>query len=208
MDTSEEYCCLREYFEKLDGEPIVKEVTPELLVGRGIVDIEERPSYTSFLRVFKGRKLSENERYVFAENIYTNDPFLERFKSFLRASAEEVEAENFEDIPLGYGKDWYNTSHGVPVVMHEARAVLHVPGKMPKLLKHKETFRGVDFSRKCTLRLVKAETINERLREIERKSNFSAMILYINKVSEEKLEEELKALEGKMGIIHYAVTKI
>ena len=210
LDTkSKEYCFLREYFETLDKGSIEKTIRDlNIISDRKIDDLEKLPEFTPYLDVFNVRQLDEKECYVLNERIYTNDPFLKRFRSFLRASAEEVEAEGFEDVPKGY-EAWYKTPYTlVPVDIQEAGVVLHEPGKIPKLLNHKRVFRGVDYERRSTLRMVKAKTIEERLKEIEKVSDFSAMIVYTGPDYEKKFEEELEAFEVKQGKIHFAVTKI
>jgi len=160
---SKEYCLLREYFETSYKGSIEKTIRDlNIISERKIDDLEKRPEFTPHIHVLNARQLSEKECYVLSERIYTNDPFLKGFKSFLRASAEEVEAEGFEDVPKGY-EAWYKTPYTlVPVDIQEGGVVLHEPGKIPKLLNYKRKFQGVDYERKSTLRMVKAKTIEER----------------------------------------------
>ena len=210
LDTkSKQHCCLREYFERLDGEFKTKEIDLRGFVESEVVDIEKRPQFTPILSVSKSKQLGEKEYYMFSENIYTNNPFLRRFEGFLRANAEEIEAEKFDYTPENYRKDWYKTPFTlIPVDGHEFGAVLHEPKEKPKLIFHKEIIYGVDFEGKPTLRMVKAKTIDQKLKEIEKESNFSAMILYIGKNFSKNFEEKTDALEVKHGNVHFAITKI
>ena len=194
-------CILRKYFDGLGGEFTQKSINFVNL--EGIVDIEKRPEYSQTVFLNKFKKLADNVHYAFLETINTNKEFLNSFKGFLRANAEEVEAENFEEIPKSH-RTWYSTPFSpVPVDTYETGIMLQNPGESPRLISHKEVFKGVDYSRNMTLRMIKPETIDEKINNIEKETNFSALILHI--VSS---RETLEALETKMGKIHYGVTRI
>jgi hypothetical protein len=213
LDTkSKQYCCLREYFETLEGELKMNSIDPERIMEVKIVDLEKRPEFTPSIKVFKMKQLGEKRYQTFSENIYTYNAFLTYFKNFLRASAEEVEAEGFDKTPKKYVKGYYETPFAlIPIDTREVGVVLRQPGELPKLLKHQEIFCGVDYSRKATLKLVKAETVDEKLKEIEKDANFSAAILNIDtsSIRNGRFEnEKLEAIEVKTPGLHYAVTGI
>jgi len=204
---SKQYCCLRKYFETLKGELRMNSIDPERIMETEITDLEKRPEYTPCIGVLKIKQLGEHRCRTFSEIIYTHNAFLNYFKNFLRASAEDVEPKGFDKTPKNYVRGYYETPFAlIPVDTGEVGVVLHQPGELPKLLKHQEIFLGVDFKRKATLRLV-----DEKLKEIEKDANFSAAITNIdtNSIKNGKFENEiLEALEAKTRGSHYAVVGI
>jgi hypothetical protein len=197
-------CVLRDYFETLKGEVASKEVA--LTTMEYVVEPERRPEFTSYITVQKFKKLEDDARYFFNESIQTNDPFLGNFKNFLRASASDVTPKGFEDVPDIF-KRWYKTPFTfVPVDLDAAMAVVKVPGeKLPTLL-YEESFRGVDFSGKTVLRMIKSDTLDEKLKEMEKNAlRFSAMITHHPK---DVVDGSLESIEVKHGFAHYALTRI
>jgi hypothetical protein len=211
LDTKQKlYCCLREYFDGLTGVWKEKIIDPQEVVEKDIVNIEKRPEFTPVIYIQKSKQLSESEYRVFSEKIYTNNPFIRNFKSFLRASSKEVKAEGFEETPEKY-KDWYGTSLPlVPVNVREIGAIMKEHGELPKMIAHKEIITGIDFEDSLTLRMVKSQIIEERLKEIEGESNFSAEIVYLDSKIKGDFEDqiEIEAIEDKKGGSHYGVIKI
>ena len=202
LDTkSKNYCILRNYFDSVykDSKKVLSlnEITE-------VPDKEQRPEYTSIIRVRKSNSTDKKSCFFMGESIYTNEDFLGRFKNFLRASSEEIEAENYEYVPKEYIKDWYKISSLtlIPTEEHHIGSVLREPGKLPKL-SIDFVVEKLDPERNCTLKMIKAKTMDEKLKEIEEKSNFSAFIGYFK-----NSRDYLKSIEVKHGLIHFANSKI
>lgn len=204
----ENHCILRSEFDSLEGEISMRKIGVEK-TDKDIKDLQERSEYHPHINVFQIKEVKNSNYLVFSEIIYANNPFLDQFESLLRRLTEPIQAEGFEGTPEKY-KHYFGTEFTrIPGKGREVGVLMHLPGKLPKLLKRQEIIQGIDYSSSCTLKIIEPSLLYERLKGIENKGNFSATIQFFSNPS----NYLLKSLEHKLGnehmtICHYVLRKV
>ena len=164
---------LRKEFELIPGrfknrEFKIERVTPD------IKNLSERPGYCPLISVIQIKEIEAELFWVYYEYIYTSNAVLDAFEKFSRENMVSVQAKDFEDVPEECSRLFVTPFTKIPV---------DIP-------------RGVDFSSSCTLEMITAEVLFNKLGEIEKAGNFTAVI---ERVRGGTITELVKALECRHG---------
>jgi len=191
---------LRGKFESLDGIFEGRNIRINK-VSNNIFNLEDRPEYYPSIILFQLKRINENSTYLFSEEVYTSNEFLSSFENFLRSNVEDIQAENFEDVPKGY-IHYYQTDYTLVQCDIKRTAVYPIPlkGKLFKI-EHDE-FKGIDYDSSCILRMIAPEILYNKMDEIEKSTTFSAYIIKTQKLK----DDEYIAFEKRYGNEH--VTRV
>ncbi len=197
--TGLESSLLRKEFESYKEEFAIRKIDLHKVTSE-IVNLRARPEYSPEIQVLQLRKLDSDLFYVFSENIYTSNEFLDEFERFIRSNVIPIGAKDFDHVPEKY-KHLFETPYAmIPVDMIRTGAAISYPDGLT-MAATQDQFKGVDLSSTCTLKMLKPEVLFDKLEQIEKAGNFSVII----KKSNGSKDLETVAFEYRRGNEHKTV---
>lgn len=144
-----------------------------------IVDLQERPAWCPHITIFQIKEIDPESKlaWTYNEVVFTSNVFLDGFEKFLRENMIATPAKGFEDTPDEYLHYFKTPFSLVPVDIERTSVNVSYPGNgnEPKGVSQ-DKFKGVDFKSSCTLKMIDPEILYNKLAEIEKAGNFSAVI--------------------------------